>query len=213
MTLTMFLRREFHILCYNSRGVGNSGGSPSWTGLAEAEDLQAIVDHALQEIPAVVEIVLLGYSFGCLPVSLHPPRLTFSMDRPHVNPDLVIRHVLLSYPVSVLWALTFFHTGRYTKALLDLLACSDADVLVIYGDIDQFTKISKYEAWLAKLRQAADGDNTDNTCGADSSPRGKLTEKLVPGADHFWGRGDWIRDMRTTIANWLDHTPSPAPNT
>ena len=132
------------------------------------------------------------------------------MDRPHINPNLVIRHVLLSYPVSVLWALTFFHTGRYTKALLDLLACSDADVLVIYGDIDQFTKISKYDAWLAKLRQAAGGDST---CEANSSAQGKLTEKLVPGADHFWGRGHWIREMRTTIANWLDRKPSPAPNT
>jgi pimeloyl-ACP methyl ester carboxylesterase len=57
--LSTFLRREYHVIAYNSRGVGNSGGSPSWTGFSEANDLQVVVDLALREIEAVDEIVLL----------------------------------------------------------------------------------------------------------------------------------------------------------
>ncbi|KAF9514623.1 hypothetical protein BS47DRAFT_1342959, partial [Hydnum rufescens UP504] len=202
--VTTFLRRDFHILSYNSRGVGHSGGSSSLTGLAEAEDLRTLVDHALQQIPSVVEIVLLGYSFGCLPVSLHPPRLNFSMDRPYISPDLVIRHVLLSYPVGVLWALTFFHSDRYTKAVLDLLSSPYADVLVLYGDTDQFTKISKYDAWVSKLRQAAGGDTPGE---ASSPPRGRLTTQVFHDTDHFWDGGQ-KREMWGFLAIWLDQGPT-----
>jgi alpha/beta superfamily hydrolase len=52
------LSREYHVIIYNSRGVGNSGGSASWTGFSEAHDLQVVVDLALREIEAVEEIVL-----------------------------------------------------------------------------------------------------------------------------------------------------------
>lgn len=57
--LSTFLKRDYHIILYNSRGVGNSGGSPGWTGLSEAQDLQNVVDMALREIDDVNEIVLL----------------------------------------------------------------------------------------------------------------------------------------------------------
>lgn len=57
--LTTFLRRDYHVILYNSRGVGNSGGSSSWTGFPEAQDLQVVVDLALREVEAVDEIVLL----------------------------------------------------------------------------------------------------------------------------------------------------------
>lgn len=57
--ISLFLRRDYHVIVYNSRGVGNSGGSPSLSGLAEVHDLQSVVDLALREIDAVDEIVLL----------------------------------------------------------------------------------------------------------------------------------------------------------
>lgn len=57
--VSIFLRREYHVIVYNSRGVGNSGGSASWTGFSEAQDLQVVVDLVLREIEAVDEIVLL----------------------------------------------------------------------------------------------------------------------------------------------------------
>lgn len=57
--ISLFLKRDYHVIVYNSRGVGNSGGSPSLSGLAEVHDLQVVVDLALREIDAVDEIVLL----------------------------------------------------------------------------------------------------------------------------------------------------------
>ncbi|KAF8339543.1 Alpha/Beta hydrolase protein [Cantharellus anzutake] len=151
--VTTFIERDWHIILYNSRGVGHSGGSVSFTAIAESQDLRDVVQYALKEIEQVTEILLLGYSFGTLPVTMHPLRLPFS---PHISPDLTIRHVLLSYPLSVLWFLTFFHSGTYANALKQLLGDPGSDVLVIHGDADQFTKYSKYEAWVEELKRIKD---------------------------------------------------------
>lgn len=83
---------------------------------------------------------------------MHPVRLVTSPDKPYISPDLSIRHVLISYPLSVLWFLTFFHSGTFMNALKQLIAEPGADVLVIHGDEDQFTKYSKYESLVAELR-------------------------------------------------------------
>jgi len=155
---------------YNSRGVGHSGGSISFTAAAESQDLRDVVLHALNEIEQVTEILLLGYSFGTLPVSLHPVRLTNSPDKPQISPDLTIQHVLISYPLSVLWFLTLFHSGTYTNALKQLVAEPGADVLVIHGDADQFTGYSKYEALVKELKPVHFVESNSHMLGLESSP-------------------------------------------
>jgi len=57
--VTTFLQREFHVILLNQRGVGNSSGGASFTGLTESKDLQKVVLLALKEIEAVEEVVLL----------------------------------------------------------------------------------------------------------------------------------------------------------
>ncbi|KAF8318380.1 alpha/beta-hydrolase, partial [Clavulina sp. PMI_390] len=196
--LSSFIRRDYHVITYNSRGVGNSSGSPTWTGFGEAEDLQKVVSLALQEIEEVEEIVLLGYSYGSLAVSMHParPSALFSAANlarnRHVSPKLRIRHVLLSYPQGVLWLLSFFHSKRYDEALKELINSPGADVLVLYGEHDQFTKKEKYTTWANGL--------LDMT----PIPNPKLQIEVVPEADHFWrSKSSTIRAARAIVENWL----------
>ena len=48
----------YHVLRYNSRGVGRSTGWASFTGFSEAKDLEALVQWALEELSEVHSLVL-----------------------------------------------------------------------------------------------------------------------------------------------------------
>ena len=48
----------YHVLRYNSRGVGESTGRASFTGLSEGEDLEAIVQWAVSELGEEVSSVV-----------------------------------------------------------------------------------------------------------------------------------------------------------
>ena len=52
------LELGFHVIRYNSRGVGRSSGWPSFTGTKEGEDLRALVNWALSQIPDVKSVVI-----------------------------------------------------------------------------------------------------------------------------------------------------------
>ena len=52
------LAKGYHVVRYNSRGVGQSTGWPSFTGLQEAKDLQELVQWALKTIPTVNTVVI-----------------------------------------------------------------------------------------------------------------------------------------------------------
>jgi hypothetical protein len=51
------LSRDYHVLCYNSRGVGRSTGWASFTGFSEAEDLKALVKWTMETISNVHSVV------------------------------------------------------------------------------------------------------------------------------------------------------------
>ena len=51
--------RNYHVLRYNSRGVGASTGRASFTGFSEVEDLEAVVQWTLNKIPDVGSLVIL----------------------------------------------------------------------------------------------------------------------------------------------------------
>jgi uncharacterized protein len=55
----VLLQKNYHILRYNSRGVGASSGWPSLTGYKEVEDLKALVKWALSEISDVKSLVII----------------------------------------------------------------------------------------------------------------------------------------------------------
>ncbi|EEB93408.1 hypothetical protein MPER_07939, partial [Moniliophthora perniciosa FA553] len=102
--------KNYHIIRYNSRGVGRSSGWPSFTGFKESQDLQAVIDWALTNpaTPNISTVVIIGYSHG-------------------------------SIIAGVRGWLTLFRSSTYTQKLRELLNDSRAELFVIYGDEDEFT--------------------------------------------------------------------------
>jgi uncharacterized protein len=70
--LTDYLHEKgYHVLRYNSRGNGASTGWPSFSGLNEGKDLEAMVQWALQTADVPIESLVLIVS--CMPAQLPPP--------------------------------------------------------------------------------------------------------------------------------------------
>ncbi|KAF4597357.1 hypothetical protein EYR40_007809 [Pleurotus pulmonarius] len=172
-------KHEYHILRYNSRGVGASKGWPSLTGHTEGRDLEALVQWALQTIPELRSIVLLGYSHGSLIASLHPL----------LPPPVEISHILLSYPLGARMFLTLFNSGTYASKLKELVDNPASNVLIIFGDQDEFTGVSNYDEWAKSL--------------SSETRTGALKVVKVEGGSHFW-RGRANNTMQNEIDHWLD---------
>ena len=51
--------KGYHVLRYNSRGVGASTGRASFTGFSEVEDLEAVVQWVLGRAPDIRSLVIL----------------------------------------------------------------------------------------------------------------------------------------------------------
>ncbi|KAI0342679.1 alpha/beta-hydrolase [Trametopsis cervina] len=176
------LARGYHVLRYNSRGVGKSSGWPSVTGIQEAKDLQELVHWALQKIPSVSSLVILGYSHGSLIASLFPLL--------EDTPGLKISHILLSYPLGPRSWLTAFRGGHYTTTLANLLRDSRSHVLAIYGDNDDFTGVESYDTWADSLRrEAVDGGN--------------LEILKIEHANHFWRDDDARETLLQHVQQWV----------
>ncbi|KAI0719401.1 alpha/beta-hydrolase [Cerioporus squamosus] len=183
------LERGYCVLRYNSRGVGKSTGWASFTGVREAEDLKELVQWARSQMPHLNSLVLVGYSHGSLIASLHP-----------VLDDIQTSHILLSYPIGPRHWLTAFHGSRYTSALQLLLRDPKSNVLVIYGDDDNFTSVGSYDAWVASLqkdREAAPSSEQTH------HPPGKLEVVKIEGASHFWREEDAVHRLLDVVRAWL----------
>jgi len=177
-----FTGQGYHVLLFNSRGVDRSTGRASFSGLPEARDLQLLVQWALNELPGIKHVVLMGYSHGSLISSLHLPTIQ--------DTSIQIHHILLSYPLSVRGFLTFFNTQKYIHALASLLSQNNTRTMIIYGTSDQFTSVSKYRGWVQGV-----------------TSEGVLTTHEVEGADHFW-RGPYAEQLCTLIEAWLKELPN-----
>lgn len=77
-----------------------------------------------------------------------------------------------------------FNSSSYSKALQDLVAHPDANVLLVFGDQDEFTSVSSYRQWANELK----------------GPRAHVVE--VANASHFW-RGESASEMEAAIVDWL----------
>jgi len=179
--LTKLLQNgDYHVIRYNSRGVGNSTGWPSLTGKAEGEDLKAVVQEFLAGKPEIDSLTIIGYSHGSLIASLHPV----------LNPNVKTSHILLSYPLSPRGLLTMFHAGMYASALRDLLCNPEARLLLIYGDKDEFTSKSKYDDWV-------------DSCRRMDGLKAELDVVRVAGANHFWQSRDARTALERAVDSWL----------
>ncbi|KAI1796933.1 alpha/beta-hydrolase [Ganoderma leucocontextum] len=179
------LENGYDVIRYNSRGVGKSTGWASFTGHREGEDLKELVQWARSTMPNITSLVLAGYSHGSLIASLHP-----------VLEDVKTSHILLSYPMGPRHWLTAFHGHRYTTALKSLVDDPRSNILVIYGDDDNFTTAESYDTWVASLREAP-----ADLPGALT--RGELEVVKVAGASHFWGEEDAVGKLNETVREWL----------
>ncbi|KAH7884613.1 Alpha/Beta hydrolase protein [Phlebopus sp. FC_14] len=171
---------DFYTVSYNSRGVGNSTGWPSFTGELEGKDLQALVQRFLEERQEIKSVTFIGYSHGSLVATLHPALPS------HIKTS----YVLLSYPLSPRGLLTMFHTSTYLSALRSLLLEASVSMLIIYGDKDDFTSKAKYDAWAERIRKTED-------------TKAQLEIISVARADHFWHEESTRASLKTTLESWL----------
>ncbi|KAF8206574.1 Alpha/Beta hydrolase protein [Mycena galopus ATCC 62051] len=167
--------RGYNVLRYNSRGVGKSTGWPSFSGLSEASDLSALIEWAVDKVGDVRSVVVLGYSYGSLIASLQP-----------VLPNIPTSHVLLSYPLGVRGWLTLFKS-RYAEALKELLRDPASNVLVVFGDCDQFTSVAAYRTWKDTL---------------ETPPAAKLKCVEVKDGSHFWRDNDGD-ELVELVSGWV----------
>ncbi|KAI0749660.1 alpha/beta-hydrolase [Daedaleopsis nitida] len=186
------LDRGYDVLCYNSRGVGKSTGWASFTGSREAEDLKEFVQWARTTMPQLTSLVLAGYSHGSLIASMHP-----------VLEDVQTSHILLSYPIGPRHWLTAFHGHRYTTALRSLRSDPRSNLLVIYGDDDNFTSVAAYDVWVTTLQDDDRGACSESSTDTSSTSRGKLEVVKVEGASHFWREEDAVNRLFDVVRGWL----------
>ncbi|KIJ89885.1 hypothetical protein K443DRAFT_664556 [Laccaria amethystina LaAM-08-1] len=173
------LSKDYHVLRYNSRGVGRSTGRASFTGFDEGKDLEAIIHWTLDHLANVSSIVIIGYSHGSLIASLQPP----------LPAPVQTSHVLLSYPLGPRSWLTLFRSSTYAQKLKDLVKSPTSLVLVGFGDQDEFTSISSYRTW------AAEPETHSGT-----SDRLKIVQVGNPA--HFW-RGRAHGQLEHVLLEWL----------
>ena len=98
------------------------------------------------------------------------------------------RHILLSYPLDKRGLLTLFSSNSYARRLSDLIQDSEARVLVLFGDRDEFTSVQNYDTWAALLRETARDGVLQVTCIED--------------ATHFW-RPRTMEAMHSVVNKWL----------
>ncbi|KAJ3526139.1 hypothetical protein NMY22_g10285 [Coprinellus aureogranulatus] len=175
----------YHVLRYNSRGVGRSTGRATFTGIEEGKDLEAVVRRAVRELENVTTVVIIGYSHGSLITTLHPG---LDQELPHIQ----LAYVLLSYPLGPRSFLTLFKGSYYDQKLDEIISSSKSKILIAYGGRDEFTSFERYKDWVKRLESKS-----------SETQREKMLSVLeVPKATHFWF-GEANDKLRAELARWL----------
>jgi len=177
--------RGFHIVLYNSRGVGRSSGWPSFTGLQEGKDLEELVQWGISYVGDVRHVLIVGYSYGALIASQNPV----------LPPPMKTSHILLSYPLDKRSLLTLFHGQTYATALKSLVQSPSSKVLLAHGTHDEFTGIKSYEVWAAQVQREA----TDGAEGGEH----RVQVEVIEGATHFWDES-CAQVLCDAVERWLD---------
>lgn len=83
-------------------------------------------------------------------------------------------YILISYPLSVLWALSTTKMNYFKSQINQLLKNNQRPVLIVYGDQDQFTSEKSYQTWLNTIISTTTDDHRI------------IQYKKFDGVDHFW---------------------------
>ena len=141
-----------------------------------------MVWHYASGNSTVAEVLLCGYSAGSLSASTCAP----------LPEPCKTRYLLISYPLSVLWALTLFRSSYFTDALQTRIKhASTAPILSIRGTRDQFTGDKAYKAW-------------ESTSLLGASPDARSAKFVaIDSADHFWSNPGSKMEMLGAADDWL----------
>lgn len=139
------------VLRYNMRGVGKSFGSTSWTGKDQVEDLINICEYVLSIPNAPKSLLVVGYSYGSLIASAAAASIRN-----------LVGLVAVSFPYSVIFALTAFNTSWY----IDKLKTISQPKLFIMGRNDNFSFLGSYKSFIEKLASTS--------------------SVILEDVDHFW---------------------------
>eukprot|EP01125_Pyxidicula_operculata_P022118 TRINITY_DN889_c0_g1_i6.p1 TRINITY_DN889_c0_g1~~TRINITY_DN889_c0_g1_i6.p1 ORF type:complete len:250 (-),score=39.15 TRINITY_DN889_c0_g1_i6:15-764(-) len=133
-----FSRLGATTLRINFRGVGNSGGSGSWRGGTEREDLkkccQYLLNHKNNE-NEIKKIILIGYSYGSVISSSVANEI-----------EEVIGYVAISYPFGPLTLMLLWH-------LLPLAQNCSKPKYFIMGSDDNFTGSSNFNTQIKSFSE------------------------------------------------------------
>mmetsp|Transcript_5619 Transcript_5619/g.14428 ORF Transcript_5619/g.14428 Transcript_5619/m.14428 type:complete len:224 (-) Transcript_5619:55-726(-) len=124
-------RGGFQVLLFNFRGVGDSGGSATWTGSQETADVAAAVKFARAQ-DDVDKVFLVGYSFGG----------AVGCAAAHEGVDA---YVAISYPYGYL--------ARCALGRLYGRANASIPKMFIVGDGDQFASASGLSGFVERLQE------------------------------------------------------------
>lgn len=111
--------------------------------------------------------------------------------QPTLPPPIRLSHVLISYPLGVRGPLTLFRNKIYSSALSSLVHNSLSNILLVFGDQDEFTGEANYDSWVIQLQNEAEGNG-----------KGQFKAVKIAGASHFWS-GESGKQLRQTLASWL----------
>ncbi|KAK4052101.1 hypothetical protein OIV83_002395 [Microbotryomycetes sp. JL201] len=189
---------NFVVLAYDSRGAGESTGSPSFSLVPESEDYSVMLHKVLLPIATTkstasppakplssLSLALVGYSAGSAASTMTDVDLDVVCNCMPSLERVSVTRVLVSYPLSVMWALTLFRSTAFSSKLERNVTVSSSanaestkiqlrdQTLAVYGTNDQFTSVARYDAWSNRLKQQSQNSN-------------KWNDLRVDGADHFW---------------------------
>lgn len=194
---------QLRVVRFNSRGVGKSGGSPSWTGRSECSDFQELllkcVDNFCLDFPDSIaaQLVVAGYSAGSLyattvrvPKGVYETRQFRGGKKP--------RYVLVSFPAGVTWALSFFTTKTYNDALKELLGSQTLPG----GNATEVEVEGQARAVAAAAAKAVESTSAND---ADAQPVAGHVLAVYGDADQFTG----IKTYHTWTKECSSLAPSP----
>ncbi|KAI8822524.1 Alpha/Beta hydrolase protein [Fimicolochytrium jonesii] len=171
-----FASQGFMTVRFNFRGTGRSTGRTSFKGQGEQDDILAICRYIREkEHIRPKHIMLCGYSYGAVAaggVATQIPELS--------------GFIAVSYPIGVLWALTFFGTNKFKTSLAGIP--SHIPKLYITGGKDGFTSLETFTTFVESL------------------PKENITSVVVKEANHFWVDGTQENQLVAHINQWLGKT-------
>ena len=180
----IFLNRGISTLCVNMRGAGRSEGRTSWTCTPEKDDLVALSLFATELLERKgipnPKIILVGYSFGSVVSCYAAPEI----------PNLA-GLLSISYPASLLWALTAFKTQPIYSAFEDITKSSIPKLFII-GDQDNFSSVA---AWKT-LVSFVPANPTQNTSTSEFI--------ILSDLDHFYASEASLEMLTSPVRSFLD---------